>query len=74
MTDDQTYLRLKPIVGNPAWDVYEKLLRDRLQDVREDMDECTPDKVKEFQGMIRIYKDLLTLRETVIRIDNHREA
>jgi len=60
--------KLGPVVSRPEWDMFLVYISYLLTQERENLEMCHPEFLRQAQARVAVYKDLLTLRETVSRI------
>ena len=60
--------KLAPVVFRPEWDMFLVYISYLLTQERENLEMCHPDFLRQSQARVAVYKDLLTLRETVGKI------
>lgn len=66
MPDRNDFLRkLAPLVARAEWDMFCVYLSNKLIDEREALEVCSAEGLKPIQAKISVYKELLTLRDTV---------
>lgn len=62
--------RLAGLVKSPDWDQFLVYLTNLKAEAHSDLEECSEVRLKALQERIRFMKELLSLRETVIKIMN----
>lgn len=61
----EEYVRLRPLVNSPNWDLFLVYLTNMNARAHNDLENCNEVTLKTIQSKIAIYKELLTLRELV---------
>ena len=72
MMEDLT--KLAPVVTRPEWDMFLVYLSNQRVGVHEELEVCSPEKLKFLQGKLSVINDLLTLRQTVATIFNVKDT
>jgi hypothetical protein len=61
--------KLSGVVNRPDWDMLMVWLHDKKVECHDKLEVCQPENVRGLQGELRVIKELLTLRDTVNRIN-----
>ena len=68
--NEETYRKLASIVSRPEWDNFLVYITNLNAEAHIELERCSPDGLKSIQGKVSVYKDLLTLKQTVSIIVN----
>ena len=69
MPERDDYLKkLAPLVIRPEWDMFMVYITTQLNNERDNLEFCSADSLKSVQAKISVYRDLLTIKETISRL------
>ena len=69
MPDRDDFLKkLAPLVVRPEWDMFLVYIASKLNEERDNLELCSPDYLKSVQAKISVYRDLLTIKETIAKL------
>lgn len=66
--NDEVYRKFADLVRHPQWDYFMRFIDDKRIECLMRLETCPPESLRSIQGELRIVKELLTLRETVLDI------
>lgn len=65
---DEFLKKLAPLVTRPEWDMFLVYITNKLNEERENLEHCNPESLRATQARAGVYRDLLTLRDTIAKL------
>lgn len=63
--NDEYLKKLHPLVNHPGWDQFMVYITNLKTEVHDNLETCPPESLRKLQGKVEVFKELLTLRQTV---------
>ena len=63
--NEELLKKMHPLVNGPEWELFMKLISDKIQDCQQNLENCAPESLRKIQGRMSVYREIADLRKTI---------